>query len=57
VTQTLNLLTLPGEVLEYIRNLPEPEQLRYSERMLRAIVALGSRDAQMRAFERLRSAG
>ncbi len=57
VTQILNLLTLPGEVLDYIRDLPEPEQLRYSERMLRAIVALRSKDAQTRAFERLRCAG
>jgi ParB/RepB/Spo0J family partition protein len=57
VTQMLSILTLPQEVLDYIRDLPAPEQLRYSERALRGIVALRTVDAQIRAFERLRSTG
>ncbi len=54
VTQIMNLLRLPSEILDYIAGLPEQEELRYSERRLRHVVGLPSAEARMRAFRELR---
>jgi len=56
VTQIMNLLKLPEEILDHIARLPEKEQLRSSERLLRAVVALDSKGAQLKALGQFRSA-
>ncbi len=55
VTQILNLLKLPAQVLDYIEELPREEQLWYSERRLRRIAALESGEEQMKEFECIQS--
>jgi hypothetical protein len=56
VTQIMKLLMLPEEIRDHIAGLSEQEQLRYTERLLRGVVSLHSKRAQLKAFEQLRSA-
>ena len=56
VTQMMNLLKLPREILDCVAGLSEEEQLRFSERCLRAVAGLRSEAGQLKAFEQLRSA-
>jgi hypothetical protein len=54
VTQLMNLLELPEEVQEGLRNPPVPlEIFSFSERCLRQIVACGDREAQLRRWQEL----
>jgi hypothetical protein len=57
VTQIMNLLRLPREILDHLAGLPAQEQMHYSERLLRGVLARSSRDAQLEAFESLQTRG
>ena len=55
VTQVMNLLALPQEVVSYLASLTSPDEFRmFSERRLRAILATGKRSAQLSAFHLIR---
>lgn len=54
VTQLLNLLKLPEEIQESLRNPPVPLGIAsVSERCLRQIVACGDRESQLRSWQEL----
>ena len=55
VTQIMNLLCLPEEILLYVAVLTAPDQLRiFSERNLRAILTIRSKAARISSFRKLR---
>ena len=56
VTQIMNILELPGPIVDYLSSLPHEEKCRFSERELRRIVALPTEEEQVKAFEELRRA-
>ena len=55
MTQIMNLLKLAPEIRDYIKNLEEPDEIKYfTEKKLRSIASLPMRNMQLVKFDKLK---
>ena len=56
ITQIMNLLKLAPDILEYIKNLNNPEEIRgFTEKKLRAIATINDHKKQLAEFNKIKN--